>query len=154
MTVVALVIVRVQVPVPEHPPLQPENVEPLLGTAARVTDVPVLNPNEQVTPQLIPAGVLVTVPEPVPLGVTVKVTPNAKVAVTDVALFMGTVQAPVPVQAPPLQPVKVEPLSATAVKVTEVPVARVVGQVEPQLIPAGVLGTVPEPVPALVTVRP
>jgi len=33
----AAVIVTVQVPVPEHPPDQPENVDPLVAEAAKVT---------------------------------------------------------------------------------------------------------------------
>jgi hypothetical protein len=42
------------------------------------------------------------------------------VALTDSAAFMGTVQAPVPEQAP-LQPVKTESAAGVAVRVTEVP---------------------------------
>ena len=60
-------IVTVHVPVPEQPaPLQPVKVEPAAGVAVSVTTVPSLNDAEQVAPQLIPAGELVTVPEPVP----------------------------------------------------------------------------------------
>ena len=36
----AAVIVTVQVPVPEHPPDQPEKVDPLVGEDATVTDFP------------------------------------------------------------------------------------------------------------------
>jgi hypothetical protein len=60
-----------------------------------------------------------------------------------------------PLQPPPDQPEKVEPVLADAVRVTEVPLVTVVEAVEqpvPQLIPAGEV-TVPKPVPALVTVR-
>jgi len=61
-----------------------------------------------------------TVPVPAPDLVTV----NAywfrvKAAVTDFAAVMVTEQVPVPEQAP-LQPVKVEPVAAAAVKVTAV----------------------------------
>ena len=35
-------IVTLQVPVPEHPPLQPVNVDPPLGVAVNVTAVPTL----------------------------------------------------------------------------------------------------------------
>jgi hypothetical protein len=64
---------------------------------------------------------------------------------------MGTVQVAVPEQPPPLQPVKVEPAAAEAVRVTEV--LKLARQVEGQLMPAGALVTVPLPVPAGVTVR-
>jgi hypothetical protein len=71
VTVVATLTVSAQVLVPEQaPPLQPVNVEPVAGTAVRVTAAPGVNDCEQLAPQLIPAGVLVTVPEPVPLLVT------------------------------------------------------------------------------------
>ena len=36
----AAVIFTVQVPVPEHPPDQPEKVDPLIAEAAKVTDFP------------------------------------------------------------------------------------------------------------------
>jgi hypothetical protein len=61
------------VPVPEQPPpLQPVNAEPGDGVAVKVTCVFVLKLKEQVEPQLIPAGLLVTVPVPVPVLLTVK----------------------------------------------------------------------------------
>jgi hypothetical protein len=73
---------------------------------------------------VIPAGVLVTVPSLVPalLSVSVKVW-RSKVAVTVVAALRVTVQAPVPVQPPPLQPVKMESAAGVAVRVTAVPLA-------------------------------
>ena len=65
-------------------PLQPVNVEPASGVAVTVTAVPDANEAEQVAPQSIPAGELVTVPEPVPAFVTVSEWPvTSKVAVTD-----------------------------------------------------------------------
>jgi len=71
---------------------------------------------------LIPAGLDVTVPLPVPALFTVSVTPGSvKVAVTVVAAFNVTLQAPVPEQPPPLQPVKVEAPAGDAVSVTVVP---------------------------------
>ena len=54
-------------------PLQLEKVEPALGEAVRVTGVPSLYDSEQSAPQLMPAGLEVTVPEPVPDLVTVRV---------------------------------------------------------------------------------
>ena len=54
----------------------------------------------------------------------------------------------------PVQPAKVEPVAALAVKVTVVPLLKVPEQVLPQLMPAGELVTVPLPVPALTIERP
>jgi hypothetical protein len=60
-----------------------------------------------VAPQVIPAGLLVTVPVPVPLFATVRVKFwSVKVAVTLLAASMVTAHAPVPEHAP-LQPVNV-----------------------------------------------
>ena len=63
-----------------------------------------------------------TVPDPVPDFVTVKLyVVVAKLAVTDVAVVIVTVQLLVPEHPPPDQPVKVYPLFAETVKVTDVP---------------------------------
>ena len=78
------------------------------------------------------------------------VTLVANVAVT--LALMLTVQLPVPLHAP-LQPVKMLPVVGVAVRVTFVPLANDALQVEPQLMPAGVLLTVPVPAPVLATVR-
>lgn len=57
-------IVTVQVgAVPLQAPLQPRKVLAGGGVATSVTVVPALNLAEQVPPQSMPAGVLVTVPE-------------------------------------------------------------------------------------------
>ena len=73
---------------------------------------------------MIPAGVLVTVPLPAPALLTVRAkVGTSKVAVTVVAADMVTVHEPVPVQLPPLQPVKVEPVAGVAVSVTAIPLA-------------------------------
>src|SRR3989449_785364 len=150
VTVAAAETVTVQVPVPEQPPpLQPVKVEPAAGAAVSVTAVPLVKLAEQVAPQVIPAGALVTVPLPVPAGVTVRVKVcGEKVAVTVVAAETVTVQAPVPVHPPPLQPVKIEPAAGAAASVTPVPLGKVSEQVAPQVIPAGALVTVPLPAPA------
>ena len=142
----------VQVPVPvQPPPLQPENVEPAPGVAVNVTAVPLANAAEQVAPQLMPVGALVTVPLPVPAFVIASVKGcSANVAVTDVAALTVTVQVPVPVQPPPLQPENAEPAAGVAVNVTAVPLANAAEQAAPQLMPVGALVTVPLPVPALV----
>ena len=104
--------------------------------------------------------VLVTVKVPVvrpasvalaSVAVILTVVAAVKVAVTDLAADMVTEQVPVPVQLP-LQPAKVEPVAGAAVKVTTVPLSYGSEQSAPQLTPAGLLVTVPLPVPALVTV--
>ena len=66
-------------PVPDHP----AKVEPEAGVAVKVTAAPLLKVVEQVLPQLMPAGELVTVPLPVPPRFTVRV----KVAAGVVAQF-------------------------------------------------------------------
>ena len=59
--------VTVHEPVPEHPPpLHPANVEPVLGVALKVPEVPGLTSTEQTEPQLIEPPPEVTRPEPVP----------------------------------------------------------------------------------------
>src|SRR5439155_14989 len=153
VTVVAALRVTVQAPGPEQPPpLQPLKVEPAAGAAVSVTAVPLVKLAAQVAPQVMPAGLLVTVPAPAPALETVSTRAGVKVAVTVVAAEIVTVQAPVPEQPPPLQPVKVEPAAGAAVSVTAVPLAKLAEQVAPQVIPAGLLVTVPVPVPALETV--
>ena len=74
------------------------------------------------------------------------------VAPTEVAAFMVTLQVDVPLQAP-VQPAKVEFGAGAAVSVTAVPGAKPAAQVVPQLMPAGLLVTVPVPVPEEVTVN-
>jgi hypothetical protein len=69
-----------------------------------------------------------------------------------VALAVGVIaHAPVPVQAPD-QPANDEPVLAVAVSVTSVPLAKLALHIVPQLMPDGLLMTVPVPVPVLCTV--
>jgi len=68
----AAVIETVQAPEPEHAPAQPVKTESEVGVAVRVRLVPRRTALVQVLPQLIPAGFDMTVPEPVPLFITVK----------------------------------------------------------------------------------
>jgi hypothetical protein len=151
----AALIVTEQLPVPVQAPLQPAKVEPVPAAAVRVTTVPLLKFALQVLGQLMPVGLLLTVPVPVPASLTVSanfVTVTLKVAVTALAALMVTEQVPVPVQAP-LHPAKVEPVPAAAVRVTAVPLLKFALQEVGQVMPLGVLVTLPVPVPASVTVR-
>ena len=72
-----------------------------------------------------------------------------KSAIPDRSAFMLTVQVAVPVHAP-LHPTKVDP-EAAAVSVTTVPLSKLAAQVLPQLMPDGLLVTVPLPLPDVVT---
>jgi hypothetical protein len=122
--------------------------------AVRVTAVPAGNVAEQVVGQSMPAGLEMI--RPAPFRVTVSVQGGGvvlKVAVTDCAADIVTVQVGTdPVQAPP-QPTKEEPDAGVAVRVTSVPLLKLAEQAVPQLTPAGVELTVPLPVPAGVTAR-
>ena len=122
VTAFAAVMVTLQVPIPEHPlPLQPANLEFADGEAAKVTTVLLPKDAKQVEPQVMPAGLLVTVPLPAPVLLTVNAyVINAKLAVTAFAAFIVTLQVPIPEHPLPLQPVNVEPVDAAAVKVTAV----------------------------------
>src|SRR3954453_16032170 len=92
----------------------------------------------------MPAGEPDTVPVPVPFFDTLSVYwLSVKAAVTVVSAFIVTVQVPVPVQPPPLQPVKVEPAAGVAVRVTVVPFAHLEEQVAPQGMRAGELEATP-----------
>ena len=66
-------MVRVQLPVPEQAPDQPANLERAEATAVSVTAVPCLKACAQVEPQLIPPGLEVTVPVPLPALVSVSI---------------------------------------------------------------------------------
>jgi hypothetical protein len=63
--------VKLQVAVPLQAPDHPANVEPELGVAISVTEAPLVNLALHVWGQLIPEGMLVTVPAPVPALLTV-----------------------------------------------------------------------------------
>jgi hypothetical protein len=71
VTLVVALTATAQFPVPAQAPLQPVKVEPAAGAAERVTFVPPATFALQMLPQLIPLGVEVTVPLPVPPFATV-----------------------------------------------------------------------------------
>ena len=154
VTVCADVIVTVQPPTPVHEAaLHPAKAEPGLATAFKVTDVPELKPEEQVAPQSMPAGVLVTEPEPAPPKATVNVYCGCgeNAAVTDCCVEpVVRLQVDVPEQAP-VQPANTEPVDAEAESETFVPETKFAVHVGLQLIPGGELVTEPVPVPANVT---
>ena len=106
--------------------------------------------------QLIPPGLLVTVPLPGPDVSTLSVTRSGAMSKTGNAvksLSSVMVQGPAPPHLGPAQPVSVEPAAGTAVKVTTVPVGNAARHVVPQSMPGGWLVTVPDPVPFFWTVR-
>ena len=112
-----------QVPVPEQTPLQPANTDPAPAVAVRVTGSWLLvNPALHVPGQLMPAGLLVTLPVPDPANTTVKVgvAGGRKVAVTNWLEFSVGAHAPVPVQGEfsPPQPPKIEPVPGVGVGVS------------------------------------
>ena len=108
----------------------------------------------------VPAGAMVQPPPPAEgaaagagagaAGGSVGGSGTSKVAVTEAAVF--TTQLPVPVQPPPLQPVKVDPPSAVAVSVTVVLLMKLALQSAPQSIPVGTETTFPLPSPPFRTV--
>ena len=77
--------------------------------------------------------------------------PSMRTAVTVIGTFPTKLHGPVPLQ-PPDQPLKTDPDDGVAVRVTSFAVGKVDEQVVPQSTPAGLLVTVPAPVPALVKV--
>lgn len=112
--------VIVTVPAVVQLPDQPPNVEPDAGAAVNVTVVPLLSVVEQVLPQLIPVGLLVTVPVPVPARLTVSVYAVMRLN-TAVQLMLAFIVTLPLVQAVPDQPVNVEPLAGVGVRLTSVP---------------------------------
>jgi hypothetical protein len=145
-------MVTVQLPVPEHAPPHPVNADPVVGVAASVTTAFAGNPAEQVDPQMIPAGALATAPVPLPAWLTDNEYCGTKSADTNVSAVSDTVHVPLPAHAAPLHPANADPAAGIAERDTDVPILRLAEHVLPQLIPAGELVTVPEPVPISPTV--
>ena len=67
------ILIEVGLPLPEQDPDQPMKVDVELGAARRATVVPEAYAWLQSAPQSMPAGLEVTVPEPAPALVTVRV---------------------------------------------------------------------------------
>jgi hypothetical protein len=121
VTVVLAFMVTTYDPVP--PPDQPANEDPGEGDAVSVTVVPLTYCSVQSVPQDIPAGLLVTVPDPVPALDMVRVYfgSTLKVAVIDLSAVIVTVHVPVPLHPPPDQPANNDPDAGDAVSVTAAP---------------------------------
>ena len=151
VTVRAALIVTLHVMlVPEHAPPHPAKRMPFAGFAVNVTVEPDANDALHEVLQPMPAGELDT--DPLPVLVTVSITAGAKFAVTAIdEIVIESVQAPAPVQAPPLQPEKTDPAAGVAPSATDVRGVKAALHVAPQSIPAGALVTVPVPEPALPT---
>jgi hypothetical protein len=133
--------------VPVQAPDQLEKISPAVGVSLSVTTVFGAKLAVQVAAvaleQLIPAGVLVTVPVPPPASVTVSPNPATKLSLTLVAEVMFMLHVLVPEQPPPVHPAKKYPVPGVAVSVICVLCANVAEQVVGQLIPAGLLVIVP-----------
>jgi hypothetical protein len=161
VTEVFAFIVTVHVPVPtQPPPLHPAKTEPASGAAVSVTVVPVSTEVEQVAPQLIVPGELVTVPEPAPVLLTDSVNVGAgekvAVAVSDevwvvkVQTFEAEVQLETATEGDSVQPPNTDPAAGVAVSDTFVPVATE-ALVQVPLAQGTVPLTLPVPAPARVT---
>ena len=131
---------------PAQAPPHPANDEFAAAVAVRVIEVPGSKLALQVWPQLMPGGLLTTLPLPVPAKVTPRTGEAPKFAMTEAFCINVTLQVPVPLQAPD-QPAKYEFPDGDAVSVTCVPLGKLAVQVLPQLMPAGLLLTVPPPTP-------
>jgi len=104
--------------------------------------------------QLIPEGLLETVPVPVPARLTVNTGKLWEVANTAVTCWLAlrvSVQVGLLPLHPPAHPAKYEFVAAVALRVIRVPGLKLAVHVCPQLIPSGSLVTLPLPVPPRVT---
>jgi hypothetical protein len=147
VTLLAASIVTLQAPLPVQAPDQPANCELAAGVAVSATTMPCA---------YVPftgVGLAATDPEPVPFVDRLsEYRFSVKVAVTLLAAFIVTLQAPLPVQAPD-QPLKSEVAAGVAVRFTTAPFVNEAEHVAPQEMPPGLLVTVPLPAPAFDTVR-
>ena len=122
VTLLAVLMVTVQVPVPEQAPLQPVKVEPTSGAADKIS---VCALEKEILQEALDEGQK-TLPDappeiaPLPVPALLNVRMAEKFAVTSLAASMVTVQVVAdPVQAP-LQPLNNAPALGVAVKVTTV----------------------------------
>src|SRR5581483_4025458 len=146
LTLVLLLTVTWHAPVPLHAPDHPEKTAFAAAVATRLTCAPLSKTALHVVWQSIPAGVLVTVPKPVPEIATESDASATKLAVTELFCFRSITQFPMPAHEP-LHPAKRELVPAEALRTTCVPVLNTALHVFSQESPRGVLLTVPVPVP-------
>jgi hypothetical protein len=106
---------------PEQSEDHPVNADPAAAVAVSVTRVPSPKFAEHVDPQLMPAGLDVTVPLPAPAFVTVSACGKPNVAVTSRAWLIVTWHVVLVPEQSPDQPEKLDPPPAAAVSVTSVP---------------------------------
>ena len=101
-------------------PLQPPKLDPAAGVAVSVTLWTTVNGALQAAPQLMPAGLLVTVPLPVPTFVIVRVFVGvaSRVNVAVHVRFADIVTVPSVQSASPLQAVKDDPDTGVGVRTT------------------------------------
>src|SRR5437899_8413112 len=110
------------VPVTASHPLRPVTSGPAPTVALFASTTPLRSTAEQVAPQLIPGGLEVTVPLPLPALVTVRVKPcRVKMVVTARAPLIVTVQDVPETASQPLPPAKAEPVPVVAARVTTGP---------------------------------
>lgn len=155
MTDLADLMVTMQL-VPETASQPLQRVKRMSGLAVSVTTLSMVYDSEQSVPQLIPDGFEVTLPwsAPRPALLTVSVKRfSSKVAVTVRAALTVTVHVEPETTSHPLQPAKVERLSALGVSVTLLPTSKSAEHCVPQVIPGGFEITLPDPVPARMTER-
>ena len=135
-----------------HAPPQREKTLPCDALAVRATVVPLGKSARHTDPHEMPAGALVTVPEPLALtwspNTRVKLAPTVCAAVID-SVHVG----PLLDSQSPVQPLNVLPSATVAVSVTLVPSAKSALHVAPQATPAGTLVIVPSPLPDRATAR-
>ncbi len=153
MTDCAALTVTVQVPVPLHAPDHPVKALPTAAVADSTTEVPDRNDDVHVAPQLMPAGLDVTVPEPLPLFDTVSVYGTCwNVAVTVRAAVIETRHVDAVPEHEPDHPVNLLPLVGDATNVTDVPDGSGVEHDAEQFKAGEPEVTCPFPPPAVLTV--
>ncbi|MEZ4402236.1 MAG: hypothetical protein R3B06_19585 [Kofleriaceae bacterium] len=142
---------KLHVPVEQPAPVHPVKIESPAAVAVSASDVPGGYASEQSAPQLMPTGLDVTVPVPVPVRDTATVPLGANVAWMVVGPVMVVVHTPVPMQPPSLQPRNCEPALTVAVSVIEAPCGTIAAHMPGQAMGPVVEATVPSPVMSIIT---